>query len=74
MKTEDGFEMFYEETYYAVYYKNHEIFINTEQERKLFYVYECVIHHGASINTYGMKLFKIKKNAKNYCKEKKPQD
>jgi hypothetical protein len=71
MKTEDGFEMFYEETYYLVYFKNHSIVINTEQERKLYHPYECVIHLGASINTFGLKIFKNKANAKKYCNKNK---
>ena len=71
MVTEDGFEMYYEETYYLVYYKNHNALIGTDQERRLYYIYECVIHVGASINTFGLKIFKLKKNAKKYCDENK---
>lgn len=71
MKTEDGFDFYYDEYYFAVYLDNHPISKGTEQERELYKPYEFRVHFGAGINTFGMKIFKKKENALKWCKENK---
>ena len=72
-KTDDGHEMLYDTYYWAVYFKNHSVFIGTDKEMELFRPIKIRIHFGASFNTYGFKIFKHNENAVKWIEENKPK-